>query len=301
MEKENKMRGKRRRLRHCLLACFTVMISGFSPSLGWADKPYFITYDHEMEEPGSLEVSLWPVVGFPQTGHGFLGAWTEFEYGAKGWWTTEFYLDGQSTRHESTIFTGYRWENRFHPLMGDHRVNPVLYVEYENINGADKDLIEVVNHDSVDDLAVPNGEARRERQHEIEGKLILSSNFRGWNVSENFIAEKNLSNNPWEFGYAAGMSRPLRLEATSTPCYLCRENLTAGIEFYGGLGTRHDFGTKGTAHYAAPLVAWNLQNGWSFRISPTVGLNKNSARALLRFGVSYEFSGFGRHLRKLFR
>src|SRR5436190_8674538 len=148
-----------RRLFLTALACLAG--AGF-PKSAKADKPYFVTYDDQMEEPGNFELSFNPVVGLPQRNRAFVGSWTEFEYGAKGWWTTEFYLDGQSTRHDSTIFTGYRWENRFHPLMGDHRINPVLYVEYENINGADKDLIEVVNHDSVDDLAVPNGEARRE-------------------------------------------------------------------------------------------------------------------------------------------
>jgi len=55
----------------------------------------------------------------------------------KGWWTTEFYLDGLSTA-ENTLFTGYRWENRFRVLPREHWINPVLYVEFANINGADK-------------------------------------------------------------------------------------------------------------------------------------------------------------------
>ena len=51
---------------------------------------------------------------------------------------TELYLAGQSTRQDRSLFTGTRWENRFRLLMGEHRVNPVLYVELERINGADK-------------------------------------------------------------------------------------------------------------------------------------------------------------------
>ena len=43
-----------------------------------------------------------------------------------------------------------------------------------------------------------------EKERELELKLILGSNYRGWNISENIIAEKNLSNEPWEFGYAVG-------------------------------------------------------------------------------------------------
>ena len=50
-------------------------------------------------------------------------------------------------------------------------------MEYENISGADKTILEVVGHDGQADLADPNSEARQEHQHEGELKLILSSNL----------------------------------------------------------------------------------------------------------------------------
>lgn len=270
------------------------------PKLAKADKPYFVAYDDGMEEPGNLEISFNPLLALPHTAPNFLGGWTEFEYGAKGWWTTEFYLDAQSTRGQGSLFTGYRWENRFRPLAGEHWVTPVLYVEFENINGADKSLAEVVGHDSVDDLAAPNSEARIEKQREIETKLILSSNYKGWNFSENIIGEKNLAHAPWEFGYALGASRPLALAASSEACSFCRENFKAGAEIYGGLGTWSRFGFPGTAHYLGPILSWDLPSGVSFRISPTAGLNSNSARFLVRIGVSYEIPRFDRALRRLF-
>ena len=111
----------------------------------------------------------------------FTSGLTEFEYGALAWWTTEFYLDGQTTANQSTIFTGYRWENRFRVLMREHIINPVLYVEFEDINGADKTLKEVVGFDSQEDGLVPNSIARQDKQRELETKLILSSNVGGWN------------------------------------------------------------------------------------------------------------------------
>src|SRR6202049_1757362 len=120
-----------------------------------ADGPFFITYTHQMEEPGNLEINSKSLTGRPGDGNRFLGAATELEYGVKGWWTTELYLDGQTTRGESTLFTGYRWENRFRLLPREHWINPVLYVEFESINGANKSLLEVVNHDGRDDLAAP--------------------------------------------------------------------------------------------------------------------------------------------------
>ncbi len=60
------------------------------------EYPYFVTYSQEMEEPGNLDIEMFNVVGNPQGGDSFLGSDVEFEYGLKGWWTTEFYLDGQS-------------------------------------------------------------------------------------------------------------------------------------------------------------------------------------------------------------
>ena len=97
--------------------------------------------------------------------------------------------------------------------MREHWINPVLYFEFENLNAADKALLEVVGHDTREDLIPRN--SRAEKEHEAELKLILSSNFKGWNVSENFIAEKNLGPFSWEFGYALGTSRPLALKASS--------------------------------------------------------------------------------------
>src|SRR5579871_2391387 len=129
----------------------------------WAGEgPFFFTYTHQMEEPRNLEFSIKSVTGEPGGGNRFLGSALELEYGLKGWWTTEVYLDGQATTRDSALFTGFRWENRFRLLPREHWINPVFYVEFEDINGADKTLLEVVNHDGKDDLTSPNSEARLE-------------------------------------------------------------------------------------------------------------------------------------------
>jgi len=266
------------------------------PSRPQAQENYFVTYTHNMEEPGTLEVSNKSVSGFPRDGNAFLGSAVEFEYGVKTWWTSEVYLDGQTTADESTVFTGWRFENRFRPLLTEHWINPVFYFEFEDINGADKALLEVVGHDGVADFLERND--RSERKREAELKLILSSNVKGWNIAENIIAEKNLSNEPWEFGYAVAASRPLALVAGPNPCTFCRENFSLGAEMYGGLGDRYSFGLKDTSHYLAPIVAFRTPQGPSFQVSPTVGLNDNSHGFLLRFGVSYEFNQFARLWRK---
>jgi hypothetical protein len=253
-----------------------------------------------MEEPGNLEFAMKSIVGKPGEANRFLGAAAEFEYGVKGWWTTELYLDGQSTAGESSLFTGYRWENRFRVLNQEHWINPVLYVEFENINGADKSLLEVVGHDGAEDLNSANSETRHEKKRELEAKLILSSYVKGWTIAENFIAEKNVRHEPFEFGYAAGVSRPLTLLAKPDRCNACLENFQAGVEIYGGLGTHADFGLHQTSHYVAPTVTWTLANGTALRVSPGFGVTDGSAPFLLRFGISYEVAQFGRTARHLF-
>jgi hypothetical protein len=282
-------------------SALVALLSLCSPPASWGqESPYFVTYDHYLEEPGNLEIEYFSTFGTQRGGHNFHAFWTEFEYGVTAWWTTEFYFEGQTTFGESTIFTGFRWENRVRPLKQEHFINPVLYVEYENKNGADKILKEGEGHDVEADFLTPNGEAQKEHIHEMELKLILSSNLKGWNFAENILAAKNLSNSPWEFGYALGASRPLALKASPNRCTFCPQNFSVGAEMYGGLGDRHHFGLHDTAHYLAPVVAWNIPSGWTLRISPGFGLEDNSHQFLLRWGVSREISGFGSMVSRLF-
>jgi hypothetical protein len=252
------------------------------------EPPYFVTYSDSLEEPGNLEVAVKGTNASPANGNTFTSATLELEYGATAWWTTEVYLSGQHTSDDSTVYNGYRWENRFRPLRHEHFINPVIYVEYENLNHADRSLLEITGHASIADLILSNAQGRQDTEHAIEGKLILSSNVRGWNISENFIAEKELSNDPWQFGYALGASRPLALAASSKQCFFCRENFVAGLELYGGLGDRYSFGWKQTSQYLAPVVLFNVPHGPTLSFSPNFGLNANSVGTLYRFKVSYE-------------
>lgn len=283
--------------RHVLNQKLPLLLTLAFPMLA-AEAPFFITYSHQMEEPGNLEIAMRNVTGKTIDGNRFHGVATEIEYGVKAWWTSAVYMEGQATKSDSTLFTGYRWENRFRILPREHWINPVLYVEFENINGANRSLLAAVGHDGQDDLSGSNAVNRQEKKRELEAKLILSSHFRGWTIAENFIAEKNLRHAPFEFGYAVGVSRPLALAARPENCNLCLENFQAGLELYGGLGTDETFGLHETSHYLAPMVSWKLPNGPTFKVSPGFGITGQSSAFLLRFGVSYEISQVGRMWRK---
>ncbi len=264
------------------------------------ETPYFVTYDHHLEEPGNLEISSQSTFGFQR--HDLPNYWAplgEFEYGINGWWTTSLYLEGASQSHDATVFSGMRFENRFKPLKAEHRVNPILYFEFENINEASRIQKEVVGHAEPSDESL--SDLRGEKARELEAKLILSSNAKSWNISENFIVEKNLTEDEgYEFGYSVGVYRPLATLASGTECHLCRENFAAGFEAYGGLGSTEQFGFKQTAQYIAPGLMWHAGQNSTFKVSPAFGLTDGSARMLLRFGYTYEIQGFGKQIAKLF-
>jgi hypothetical protein len=264
------------------------------------EAPYFVTYDHSMEEPGNLEISTRSNFGVQRNDlPTYWGQLMEFEYGVKGWWSSSLYLEGATAPHDATVFTGYRIENRFKPLKSEHRINPILYFEYENISEASRIQNEIVGH------AEPNNESlshqRGEKEKELEAKLILSSNVKSWNIAENFIVEKNLTEDEgFEFGYALGVNRPLSTLASGRECRFCRENFTAGLELYGGLGSTEAFGFSNTAHYLSPGLMWKLGENSTFKVAPAFGLTNNSSRLLVRVGYTYEISGFGRKVSRMF-
>jgi hypothetical protein len=264
------------------------------------ERPYFVTYDHTMEEKGNLEISSENTVGIQKQGlPNFYAPLGEFEYGWTGWWTSELYLEGATQAHDSTIFTGYRIENRFKPLNGEHKINPILYTELERISEGSRINKEVVGHSELSNESLHD--LHGEKATELEGKLILSSNAKGWNIAENFIFEKNLTEDEGvEFGYSFGVYRPLSLIASGTNCTFCRENFTAGMEMYGGLGSTQQFGFDSTAHYLAPVLAWHPAQNSTFKISPGFGLTHDSSRMLIRFAYTYEIQGFGSKMKHMF-
>src|ERR1700760_2932229 len=113
------------------------------------ESPYFVTYSSALEEPGNLEIENQNIIAQPKNTNLFYAPTVEFEYGVTGWWTAEAYVQGQSTQNDSTVFTGYRIESRFRPLPCEDWINPVLYVEYENVNGADKSFLEIAGNTTI--------------------------------------------------------------------------------------------------------------------------------------------------------
>jgi hypothetical protein len=254
------------------------------------EPPYFVTYAHYLEEPGNLEFSVATTTGAPKgPASTYMAPWLELEYGVTGWWTTELYLEGVVSRQDGSGFAGWRLENRFRPLKGEHRVNPVLYVEYESISEASRIQKEVVGSGALPFGSIPD--LTRERAHEIEGKLILSSVIGAWNLSENVVVEKNLSEaEGFEFGYSLGISRPLGTLASGSECRFCRENFVVGLEAYGGLGSSVERSLDDTRHFIAPVVGWHVSANGTLTASIGRGLTAASDKYLVRLAYTHEIA-----------
>jgi len=278
-----------------LRTCVVFLIVFASASLANAQEPpYFVTYSHYLEEPHNLEVAVATTTGLPKSDNrAYTAPWLELEYGLTGWWTSELYLEGVTTSHDGSAFTGWRWENRFRPLKQEHVVNPVLYVEFESITEASRIQKEIVGSGSL--AFEPIADLQQDHARELEAKLILSSALHGWNVSENITVEKNVSaDEGFEFGYSVGISRSLANLASGRSCRVCRENFVAGIEAYGGLGTTDSSGLADTRHYLAPVIGWNVSDRGMIKFSTAFGLTDASDRYLIRVGYAYEFTIGGR-------
>src|ERR1700688_924880 len=158
-------------MRFCPGLALACSICVFAASSAFAQEPvepvYFVTYTHNLEEPRDLDVEIESTTGFPKANNpSYTAPWLALEYGVTGWWTTELYLEGVTPRHDGSGFTGWRWENRFRPLKGEHRVNPVLYIEYENLNKASRIQTEIVGSGALS--FAPIADLRKISAHEVE-------------------------------------------------------------------------------------------------------------------------------------
>jgi hypothetical protein len=286
-------------LKSCLFVLLVLTLTLGRAALA-QESPFFVTYNHHMEEPGNLDLETSTTTGIPRSGQrSYTAPYLELEYGVTAQWTAELYLEGQSSPSDSTVFTGWRFENRYKPLGREHWINPVLYLEYESVNEASRIQKEIEG--GGPDLTSRNSLLRSEHARELETKLILSSDYHDWNIAENFIATKNLSESEgFEFGYSFGIARPLAALASGDECRFCRENFVAGIEMYGGLGSTLGFGIHDTAHYVAPVISWAVSDNSTLRFSPGIGLTHESNPVLIRFGYAYEFQGVGSRISRLF-
>jgi hypothetical protein len=259
----------------------------------------FVLYDHHTDEKGETEVNVFGdfsnAVGDEPR---YSAQLFEIERALTDRWEAALYLEGDKIKDEDYQFGGLRLESRYRLFDYGVFLNPVLYVEYENLNPEHKYLLDVTGRTDM-----PDGPEKWE--HEIESKLIVGHDITNkFDVAFNWINESNLDTGRWEFGYALGFNYALVGEANQEAeeheahgharkgsGWEIKE-VKLGGELYGGLGDSTlglTLDPNVTQQYAGLNLKTEWANGLHLMVGGTAGLTKESEGGLLRLMLGYEF------------
>ncbi len=250
----------------------------------------FVTYNHHTADKGEIEVKLLTDVS-EGAGSEYVAQLVELEYGVTDRWTAALYFEGVDAEGDDYEFGGWRFENRFRLFeMGAVPLNPVLYVEYEQLEPSHRYVRGVTGRAGHEE-----GEEEEEEgtEHELETKLILGEDLtERLDVAFNWINEVNLDSGEWEFGYAMGVNYVLfENEGGSGRSWALKE-AKLGLEVFGGLGDAQEGLTLDpdeTKQYAGINLKGELANGVALGIGGAFGLTTASEDVILRTQVGYEF------------
>jgi hypothetical protein len=219
-------------------------------------------------------------------------------------WMTEWFED-VGTGHSK--FTGFRYEARYRLFKKEIPLNPMLYVEYEDLDPRTRYKMEVSGwvkppyEDSEDDSRETthpeNEEVNRERI--IETRVILSQDFiEHWNVAFNWINETDTSDGVTAFGYTTGVSYKFHThhEEHEEQSHFSSHHrpffsiASVALELTGALGDTKDFGLEPSRqeHYVQPSVMIHMGEHVMFNLGFGIGLTRSSDN-LARFNVGIEF------------
>lgn len=267
----------------CGLCCSTTASAG--------NESNFVLYDHHTDKRGTTEINALNDFSSAAPGDASYAAQlVEMERALTDQWTAALYFEGDKIDDENYAFGGWRLESRYRLLPYGAFLNPVLYVEYEDLRPAHRYLLEVVGR--TDGPESDSG-------HEIESRVILGHDFSDrFDVAFNWINDVNLRTGNWEFGYALGLNYTafeLPEGQASGRAAVKRDGLKEvklGAEVYGGLGDSSlgltlDPGV--TQHYAELNLRGEFESGFHAQVGAAVGLTPDSERGLVRFLVGYEF------------
>lgn len=237
----------------------------------------FVLYDHHTAEAGEMEVMVMHDFGAEPDGKRYTSQMVEFELGITDKWTSEFMIESQESGTGNYLFTGFRLENRYRFFKYGTFLNPVLYVEYEDLSEQTKYLMEVSGREDATEHI-----RARPRERVLETRFILGQDITDQiDVAFNWLNESDMDTGVTSFGYAVGIGYK--------PDFGGR-GVKLAIEIYGGLGNSEDgFTVDGavTQHYLAPNFMIPFGR-WMVKFGGAVGLT-NVSQDLVRLAIAYNF------------
>ncbi len=261
---------------------------------------YTVTYNHHIDQ-GEVELMVMndytnPAVARQEDDgqRSYFSQMIELEYGVTAQWATEFMLEGfvePGTRQSR--FTGFRWENRFRLFRDEVPLNPMVYVEYEDLDPLTRFKMETsgwVRAPYRDTGAEPD------RERILETRLVLSQDFGRLNLAFNWINETDLNaGGVTDFGYTMGMRYDFNgghFEHHDAGGHAGRRAMkpTLGLELYGALGDTRSFGLRRSRqeHYLQPSIMLHFSEHAMLHVGLALGLSKASDN-LVRTALAIEF------------
>lgn len=291
---------------------------------------YFNTYNSKVSR-GEMEVMLMNDVTQPsatrrEEGQGtYFSHMLELEYGITSRLSTELMVEWfEDVETREVRFTGFRWENRFRIFEQEVPLNPMLYIEYEDLDPRTRYKMEVSGW--VRPPYVENG-AEPDRERILETRLVLSQDVGAVNLAFNWINETELTSGYTAFGYSLGAmwmigsgphgalpagsyGCPMHPEVEQPgagACPKCGMPLKAkrgtddddddeggrvglGFELFGTVGDIKAFALdfKRQEHYLGPIFMYHLTDKWMLHAQLALGLTAASDH-MARLNVAYEF------------
>lgn len=276
------------------LLFFTAILSlaAFSGVARAGNGANFVLYNHHTADAGEKEIMFMNDMGAEPDGTRYAAQMIEIEYGLTDKLTTEFMVEGQTTFGEGAYnFTGWRWENRYRLFDYGTPLNPVIYVEWEDLSEDTKYKMEISGREDATEQ-----EKTRPRERILETRLILGQDItERLDVSFNWINESDLDTGVTAFGYALGFNYKVG-ELPNGVKHISEEHgyhpeVRVGVELFGALGDSDKGITADadlTAHYLGVNMLYHVAQNTMIKFGGAIGLT-NVSEDLFRLALGYEF------------
>ncbi len=283
----------RKKVKRRIVMLFFLGVFAIAPSIVHAGNgANFVLYNHHTAEAGEMEVMLMNDFGQEADGTRYTAQMVEFELGVTERFTTEFMIEGQTTEgSDSYLLTGFRLEGRYRLFDYGTFLNPVIYVEYEDLSEETKYVMEMAGRED----ATPQNKARPSRERVLETRFIIGHDFReGFDISANWLNESDLDTGVTSFGYAIGLNYVI--PGFTDSAHMEDEEkgykkVTFGLELFGALGDSDKGITADsdiTQHYLSPNFKVHMGDNLMVKLGGAIGLT-NVSQDIVRLAMGYEF------------
>lgn len=319
---------------HCFRTFVTTAVVLLLPATVSAGSGgYFTTYDSEIDD-GEVELMLMNDFTTPsqvrrdEGQRNYFSHMLELEYGITPQLAAELMLEWyEELGTGKQQYTGFRAEARYRIFRRLVPFNPMVYIEYENLEPTTRYKMEVSGWVRPPYEESESGGHGHERI--LESRLVLSDRLGPINLAFNWIFETDLKSGTTGFGYSLGAMwmvghgrsvahatehhdrrscamHPEIVGAPSSSCPKCgmglhagstgdkevshRKSVGLGLELFGGMGDTRSFALRPSRqeHYLGPILVYHVTSKVMLHAQFALGVSESSDN-IARLNIGYEF------------